>query len=51
MKTEDIDNLRMAWYSGTWKDGTPVDISVEWVLYFKLEELIRRLDKLIELIE
>jgi len=43
MKKEDVDKLREIWKIGTWDDGTPVDVSVEWVLIFTIEELIQTL--------
>lgn len=44
MKKEDVDILREAWNKGTWPDGDPVDVSVEWVLVFTMEKLIQVLE-------
>ena len=48
MKKKDVEHLKEVWERGTWNDGAPVDITVEWLLYFKLERLIEILEKLIE---
>jgi hypothetical protein len=40
MNRDDVDRLREVWKRGTWDDGVPVEISVEWLLLFTMEDLI-----------
>ena len=48
MEQTAVDILRDAWKKGTWDDGEPVNITVEWLLFFKMEELLEVLKELIK---